>query len=93
MIHKRKCCRNFTGFYRRDVLKGKLRKDQANLAGNGQPKMPQLGHAWDIVELFIDSKHEEEGKYRAHAFLRFTISACRFKSMARTWVLSSIAAG
>ena len=27
-------------------------------------------------------------KYRA-AILRFTISACRFKSVARTWVLSS----
>ena len=71
------------------MLKGELRKDQERLAGNGQPKMPQLGHAWDIVELFIDSKHEEEGKYRAHAFLRFTISACWFKYLAHTWVLAS----
>ena len=48
----------------------------------------QHGPTWDRFELLIDSKHDEKRKYRA-VFLRFTISACRFRSMARTCVLSS----
>ena len=54
----------FCYFFRRDVLKGELRKDQACLAGNGQPKMPQLGHAWDRCLLLIYSKHEETSRKR-----------------------------
>ena len=38
---------------RRDASKGDLRKDQASLAGNGQQKMPQLGHTWDRLEYFL----------------------------------------
>ena len=50
----------FTDFFRRDVLKGELRKDQTCLARNEQPKIPQLGHASDIFQLLIYSKHEEK---------------------------------
>ena len=60
--------------YRSQILQvnGKYSCESSRRDLHSQPKMPQHGHTWDRLELFIYSKHEEKGKYRA-AFLRFKL--------------------
>ena len=86
--HSKEFCRK-RFFFQRDVLKKELGKYQDSLVeertAENVPTRTSVGHSWTIH--IFDTWRKKE--YRAHAFLRFTISACRLRYLARTWVLSS----